>query len=452
MESTTPTPTTDYQQELHNTQKECINQSSAPQTLASLASKSTTEPSTPPTQSTPVYCCCLPVSTGVWIISLVLTIPGIALVICFNVANFQGLIKFNSPAKIKIFYTVIYSLYALLGVIIGVTFRKLTVNQRLKSLIILYWVLIVTTIIEGIYFGIIIAEQKSKLIGFCDDGGGSTEDSSSIIPTTTTTNSTSSDSLDSVIRMTQAEIDRRYEICHGMRALIGVFYVLGPGGWIILHIAWILIVVLYSKVLRDQSSLDEEMAVVRLNSRSIPSMRVLILDNPKKSISSNHKDRSTQQRGLIDESQDPGNHRYSLPDRPMSRTELDQSRAENNPLRSIDSDDISSIDQHRYLSDSDDDKDEDHLDQGRSKSRSSSVFLDESMSSRADIPLDGKGWWIRQIEGKRRGEICPCALPSKRSHEIEPCWCGKERSIRYSQTLSMKTSTDLGSSAKHLSI
>ncbi|KAG0021571.1 hypothetical protein BGZ80_002146 [Entomortierella chlamydospora] len=240
-----------------------------------------------------------------------------------------------------------------------------------------------------------------------------------------------------------------------MHTLLGAFYIVGPGAWIILHIGWILVVVLYSKALRMQNPVDEEMAVVRLHSQSTPNTRGSLLESPRKSNGVDLNDKSMQNIGIMSGSRlhqqqhlshkpgDPGlkfssSSHIAISRTPKSPKDIDQGQSKSNSLQYIDADDIQS-DHQNDLSDNDGEA----VESGLGPEQAQSIgALDETKSSTADIPLDGKGWWIRQIEGRRRGEICPCTLNWKGSNETESCWCGKERQVRYSQVHSARASTD----------
>ncbi|KAF9105588.1 hypothetical protein BGX27_009562 [Mortierella sp. AM989] len=304
------------------------------------------------------------------------SIPGITLVICFNVASLQKVLRFNSSAKVNIFFSVVYSLYALFGIIAGIALRYLAINQRLRSLIILYWILIASTVIEGTYFGIVMSEKKSKLVSYCKDDTAS-RPGATVVPATP-----SNSTIDSLLPAMA---------CHKAHTLIGVFYILGPCGWIALHIGWILVVVLYSKALRKQNPVDEEMAVRKLDSRSM-SHRVSLMGGQRKSDGTNQNDFDLRL---------PSSSFRAVLRTIKPRAEIGQDQLKNNPLQNIDNDNIQNVDQDQDLSDSEFEEAGNNLGHGHRKLRSFDV-LDESMPPKTDIPVDGKGWWIRQIEGKRR--------------------------------------------------
>ncbi|KAF9399293.1 hypothetical protein BGX21_006498 [Mortierella sp. AD011] len=318
----------------------------------------------------------------------------------------------------------------------------MTVSQRLRSLIILYWVLIVSTTLEGVYFGIMVSNQKSKLV-YCDYTG-------------TVTGATTAPAAAKYSDSGSGSVPQSEVICHKMHTLLGAFYIVGPGAWVILHIGWILVVVLYSKALRMQNPVDEEMAVVRLHSQSTPNTRGPFLESPRKSNGVDLNDKSMQNIDIMSGNclQQQQQHLFHKPGYPglklsssshvaISRTlkspkDIDQGQSKSNSLQYIDADDIQS-DHQNDLSDNDGEEVESSL--GPEQAQSIGA-LDETKSSTTDVPLDGKGWWIRQIEGKRRGEMCPCTLNWKGSNEAESCWCGKERRVRYSEVHSARASTD----------
>ncbi|KAF9998360.1 hypothetical protein BGZ65_006132, partial [Modicella reniformis] len=225
----------------------------APQSYSPLQFRSTSERSSS-AKSLVRYCCCCPVASGIWIIPLFLIIPSVVLVLGFNIANIQRLIRFHAPVHVRIVYTAIYSVYALLGLGAGVGLRRLTIKRRLTALIMLYWILITATIVEGVYFGVVMSKQKNKLVSYCDDGGNPGSGGTTI-PASASTNST--------IIPVSGTGNPTTVICRKTHMLIGAFYILGPGGWIILHSAWILIIILYSKALRRQYPANNELLAVK---------------------------------------------------------------------------------------------------------------------------------------------------------------------------------------------
>ncbi|KAF9335628.1 hypothetical protein BG006_011053 [Podila minutissima] len=368
----------------------------------------------------------------------------------------QSSIRINSPAAVKIVYTIVYAFYACISLFIALYLARVPEFRRFKALIFLYWILITCTIVEGIYFGIMISKLKSKLVSYCDDrtapanrGGppGTETDSGNVIMPTTTKPIT----------------------CHRNQALfVSVFYVLGPGGWLILHISWILVVVLYSKALRRRypSAGDEDTTKVlpyhnsHLSQYQDPASKQGFV-RPSSPMSgawntihrtfSSHsqlnsgKDNRATEMGVI-----PGVHPYqthpsqeatyqqggdkvtlqrpsasartsSVLRSPFKRGSTDAlAQGQTSDLQHIDSDDESES--------SDDEGDEEGLARGRHQSRTDGSTSTVSTGVAGEIPADGKGWWLRQMEGKKRGEFCPCMNTSElRVTKNEACWCGKER-------------------------
>ncbi|KAH7045080.1 hypothetical protein BKA57DRAFT_538038 [Linnemannia elongata] len=463
-----------------------------------------------------VYCCCCPVASGVWILALCLVVPSVALVLGLNIANLQGVIKFNTPVQAKVFYSVIYSLYALIGLAIGLGLNRLAnVNRRLRVLIVLYWILIATTIVEGIYFGVMIAKNKAKFITNCVDGplvaGGSGSGPTTFSPVVvgTGTNGT-------VTAVAGGDggggKSGRGVNCHKTEAMIGAVYIAGPGGWIILHIAWILMVVLYAKALRRKYAADEEHGSVTMAPlaaaaaggggyghdlnrpfsksglhRSLTKQQQQYqLEDPNKkgtgniepasgfhshqnhpfqldnnsrcsssgglgamfrnmrpwSSSSNNSstvlEPSSNNNGSVDKNKamhviDEDDAHTEEGERGRSRTPRRQGRNSNTSITiTITNNHDTTPGSHHDSDDSSDDDDDNEVNNSNNRlTRLGTSSTDNSLSSRTDIPADGKGWWIRQIEGKRRGEICPCTLDPREydPRELGPCWCGKERRI-----------------------
>ncbi|KAF9102791.1 hypothetical protein BGX29_004188 [Mortierella sp. GBA35] len=455
-----------------------------------------------------VYCCCCPVASGVWILSLCLIIPSVALVLSLNLANLGGIIRINTPVQAKVFYSVIYSLYALIGLAIGLVLTKVAAaNQRLRVLIVLYWILIVTTVVEGIYFGVMIAKNKKKFITNCIDG-----------PLLTTTPTGTPSTLSPVAILTSNTTvpgdtgtrSGRPVNCHKTGAMIGAVYIAGPGGWIILHIAWILMVVLYAKALRRHYAADEELGTVKMAPLAAGHGHGHDLDRP---FSKSGLHRSSTKQQLEDNNKkasrdiEPAsgfhshqNHPFQLDNnsrrsssgglaamfknmRPWSSSsnsltiqDSNKNSSVNKMMHVIDEDDSAPEERGRSRTrhqgrnsnninksnnksdgndhDSSDDDDEDNNNSnkyGNQLTRLGTSSTDGSLSSRVDIPADGKGWWIRQIEGKRRGEICPCTLDPRDSRDFGPCWCGKERRISSGQT-SAAAVNQIGESSSSTSI
>ncbi|KAF9136830.1 hypothetical protein BGX30_010829 [Mortierella sp. GBA39] len=446
-----------------------------------------------------VYCCCCPVASGVWILALCLVIPSVALVLGLNITNLGGVIKLNTPVQAKVFYSVIYSLYALIGLAIGLGLNRFAnANRRLQVLIVLYWILIATTIVEGIYFGVIIAKNKAKFTTNCVDApvaAGGSDSPGTLSPV--------------VAGGERGGKSGRGMDCHMTGVMVGVIYTAGPGGWIILHIAWILMVVLYAKALRRHYAADEERGSVKMAPlaaaaaaagghghdldrpfsksglhRSLAKQQQYQLEDPNKNgtgniepasgfhshqthpfqldnsshrsssgglgamfrnmrpwSSSSSNNSSTFQEfpssnnigvgknkamHVIDE----GDAHTEEGERGRSRTPYRQGRNSNNSI-TITNNHGTTPDSHNDSDDSSDDEDSEVNNSDNRLARLGTSSTDNSLSSKTDIPADGKGWWIRQIEGKRRGEICPCTLDPREfdARELGPCWCGKERRI-----------------------
>lgn len=429
-----------------------------------------------------------------------------------NIANLQGVIKFNTPIQAKVFYSVIYSLYALIGLAIGLGLNRLAnANRRLRILIVLYWILIATTIVEGIYFGVMIAKNKAKFITNCVDGplvagGSGTPATLSPVVVGAGTNGT--------VSIAGGDggggKSGRGVNCHKTGAMIGAIYIAGPGGWIILHIAWILMVVLYAKALRRHYAADEEHGSVKMAPlaaaaggghgrdldrpfsksglhQSLTKQQQYQLEDPNKKGTGNiepasgfhshqthpfqldNSSRRSSSGGLgamfrnmrpwssssnntstVQES--PSNNNSSVDrnkamhvidendahteegERGRSRTPHRQGRNSNTSTSitiNITNNHDTTPGSHQDSDDSSDDDDNEVNNSNNRLTRLGTSSTDNSLSSRTDIPADGKGWWIRQIEGKRRGEICPCMLDPREydARELGPCWCGKERRI-----------------------
>ncbi|GJJ76887.1 hypothetical protein EMPS_09246 [Entomortierella parvispora] len=418
--------------------------------------------STSPSKKYAQFCCCCPVVSGVWILAFFLAIPSIALVLCFNIANLQAYIQFNAPAPVKVVFTVIYALYALLGLTVVMVLHKIAPHRRFKSLIALYWILIAMTFLEGIYVGIIISEQKSKFVSYCNNN---------LPPPPLTANN---GTISAVEVSKEAKKPPHPVICHNGQALVGVFYILGPGGWIMLHIGWILFVVLYSKALRKMypaENDDEERFAPRPQSRIIlafpPASDQQQQTRPRsvfplvgsKAFHGGPKDNHDKDKDLDLMFNTTRRFSSGLSHTGPFRQPNKGSPSHNpsihmHPMSSIDGNDalrganfssrheVEGSDADEDLSDEDDDADQDRLSDlsapQRHRREGGAHSPEGSMSSRTDIPADGKGWWIRQIEGKRRGEICPCTLGNS-----APCWCGKERRISHA----IGTSDSQGSSS-----
>ncbi|KAG0246072.1 hypothetical protein B0O80DRAFT_269472 [Mortierella sp. GBAus27b] len=361
-------------------------------------------------QRSPVrYCCCFPIASGIWLIPLFLIIPSIALVLSFNVANLQKLIQFRSPVSIKIVYTVIYSLYALLGIVAGLGLPRLSINRRLKVLILLYWFLITATIIEGVYFGIVMAKQKNKWIGYCDEGTISKPGSPTTVPANPIPTGSPGTKRPAILPNTPA--------CQKAQDLVGAFYIVGPGGWLVLHCGWILIVVLYSKALRSQYPADEEIVAFKAVTGPKTDQHL------RKRQDADPKDQTTH--GIQMGTYNYQEHPFQRPVSPSDSGRIGTMFRNMNPWASS-QDRLQSASRHTgeqdgkgVYQDEDGYDSADDLEVHPGRTNGSSHI---SMASKTDVPADGKGWWIRQIEGKRRGEICPCTRGAQ-----ESCWCGKQR-------------------------
>ncbi|KAK3811319.1 MAG: hypothetical protein J3Q66DRAFT_372972 [Benniella sp.] len=383
------------------------------------------KPASERTKSPVRYCCCCPVASGTWVIPFFLIIPSLALVLSFNVANVQKFVQFRSPSHVRIVYTIIYSLYLLLGIGTGVALRRLSINRRLQTLIWLYWILITATVVEGVYFGIMMSKQKNKLVSYCEDP-----------PTMPTVPGTNNNTISK--SHTAAP---NAAVCHRMHALIGVFYIVGPGGWLILHCGWILIVVLYSKALRRQHPVDDELVMVKGATGA----------TAKHAFGDFWRRRDAESKGKTIHEMELTTGTYTSQQHPFQRA---SPSGESNPrlgamFRNMKSNSLQHIgvsegkevgqDEDRYGSDPDD------MDATKKPGQSGGSIHD-SMASRTDVPADGKGWWIRQIEGKRRGEICPCTRGLQGPNAQESCWCGKERLACHTRSLRAESSSGAGPS------
>ncbi|KAG0373885.1 hypothetical protein BGX24_011121 [Mortierella sp. AD032] len=458
-----------------------------------------------------VFCCCCPVASGVWILSLCLVIPSVALVLGLNITNLQGVIKFNTPLHAKIFYSVVYSLYAAIGLAIGLGLNRIvSANRRLRILIMLYWILIATTVVEGIYFGVMIAKNKTKFITNCGVDGPLLATTGSP-PTSTMVSHVGSPGNGTVTAEGGPRAGRAVN-CHKTGAMIGAVYIAGPGGWIILHITWILMVVLYAKALRRHHAADEEHGAVNMASitghghgndlsrpysksgfsRSISKQQ---LENSKKGgtaaglsniepVSGFHSHQShpfqldnssrrSSSGGLgamfrnmrpwspssnSSTVQDTSNNTSTVSNKAMmhvidednvdTQEERGRTRTRRQQGRNSNTSITITINKANGDQDSDDSSNEDgDFNTNNRLTRLGTSSTDGSLSSRVDIPADGKGWWIRQIEGKRRGEICPCTLDPRDSRDFGPCWCGKERRVSSSQSQSSSSAIALAATA-----
>ncbi|KAI1318677.1 hypothetical protein EDD11_005970 [Mortierella claussenii] len=345
--------------------------------LYSIAGTLPVEPLSPPSTlaSAPKerYCFCLPVSSGIWVLSILLIIPSVALVLCFNVVNIRNIIQFNSPVQVKDFYTAIYTFYTLVGLGVGLlALRRIHLARRLQALIFLYWLLITVTIIEGVYFGIMMSKQKSKLVSYCEDG---------TIPSPTPSSSIAAGSHNSTTPTyevtTTAKDVHLAVVCRKTKALIGVFYILGPGGWIVLHSAWILIVVLYSKALRRQQPVDEEKAMAKTASDDRTKGDNLFKKSAVASLKPMPTVFSSPWKQLVIDRKDV--------------QDLDQGRSRTNA---------------RHDGDDSDEEDQEGMELqqiGPERAR----YAEGTDPTRPTMPTERKSWWMEQIEANRRHDISP---------------------------------------------
>ncbi|KAG0096289.1 hypothetical protein BGZ93_004755 [Podila epicladia] len=368
----------------------------------------------------------------------------------------QSSIRINSPAAVKIVYTIIYTFYACIGLFVALYLARVPEFRRFKALIYLYWILITCTIVEGIYFGIMLSKLKSKLVSYCDDRTAPANRGS--LP------GTGADSGKVIMPIAASPIT-----CHRNQALfVSVFYVLGPGGWLILHISWILVVVLYSKALRRRypSAGDEDttkvlpyhnshssqyqdpaskQGVVRPSSPMSGAWNTIHRTFSSQSQLNSGKDNRATEMGVIS-----GVHPYQThpfqeatyqqgKDMATLQRPLASARTSSvlrNPFKRGSSDasaqgqtnDLHHIDSDNESENSDDEEDEEVLARGRQQNRKDGSTSTVATGVASEIPADGKGWWLRQMEGKKRGEFCPCMNTSElRVPDNETCWCGKER-------------------------
>ncbi|KAF9991295.1 hypothetical protein BGZ75_000048 [Mortierella antarctica] len=379
-----------------------------------------------------------------------------------NFATFEGVFRINTPVQLKVVYSVIYSLYALLGVIAGVAFHRLVPNRRFKVLIVLYWILIILIITEGVYFGIMMSKLKSKFVSYCEEGsaypgtgGGSPATASPAMPT----------SVGSGNETGVKGHRGRPQTCNKPNAIVGAFYIVGPGGWVILHCAWIMIIALYSKALRREHPADEERGSLKAAGR------VYAYQPPPKTTPgffgrfsggqtrepSGSGEKAASDMELLSGAYQLQQHPFqnAMPSSPAPQVQQPSSgmgamfrsmksrSASNSPeLDRRQSGPSGENAQNTVHDTSDDDSDEEDLQPNHRIRAARGSGSEGSMSSRGDIPADGKGWWIRQIEGKRRGEICPCTLGSPLTAEEDgSCWCGKQRQAG-------QTRVSLGSSSQ----
>ncbi|KAG0033110.1 hypothetical protein BGZ81_009325 [Podila clonocystis] len=370
------------------------------------------------------YCCCFPLSSGIWVLSVFLLIPSLALVLCFNIADLQSSIRINSPTAVKIVYTIIYAFYACLGLFVALYLARVPEFRRFKALIFLYWILITCTIIEGIYFGIMLSKLKSKLVSYCDDHTAPANRGG--LPGTGT------DSGKVIIPSTVKPITCR----RNQGLFVSVFYVLGPGGWLILHISWILVVVLYSKALRRRypSAGDEDATKVLPYHNNHLSQYQDPASKQGQGQQGNRDGCDLQTHPFQEAAYQQGGDKATLQRPPAGARASSVLR---NPFKMNSTDasvqrrtsDLQHIDSNDESENSDDEEVEEVLARGRQPSRKhGSTSTVSTGAAGGEIPADGKGWWLRQIEGKKRGEFCPCMNASElRVAENEACWCGKER-------------------------
>ncbi|KAF9405241.1 hypothetical protein BGZ94_003675, partial [Podila epigama] len=402
-------------------------------------------------------------------------IPSIALVCCFNITPNRAKESFriNSPTAVRFVYTAIYSLYAILGLFVAFYLRRLPNRRRFKTLICIYWILITCTIVEGFYFGIMLSKLKSKLVSYCD----------------TRVLHNGSKNYTRIVEE-PASAGPNPSTCHRNQALfVVVFYVLGPGGWLLLHIGWILTVVLYSKALRkchpptkdtlnpsqskDHSGFTSRYHAYQLSNQgfidSDPMSTTRSLTDLGQAQGQQGKD--VVNMGVISTVSSQNNPHLPL-ENAISIGQQQQQKCDGetddilqkscagfqrainglrfNFKRTIPSDQFNSqtsLSNKLQLIDSDDNDDDrsstgNHtldLERGRSRTRTrgteSSITTSGTPATVVDIPADGRGWWLRQLEGRKRGEFCPCMSKAEYpSWSSEQCWCGKERSTGHSQS------------------
>ncbi|KAG0251107.1 hypothetical protein BG011_007832 [Mortierella polycephala] len=215
------------------------------------------------------------------------------------------------------------------------------------------------TIIEGIYFGIMVSKLKSKLVSYCSNDpipgpalplmNGRILGLYPAIETKGTTNITRD--------------------CGKSHTLVGALYILIPGGWIVLHSAWVLTVVLYSKALRRQMPADEELAMTATMSQPIKPWK----RHPRHGSNDNSMYKAEMWSAI-------NHHHYHQPTNEMESRNyhlIDKPRSAFEDYQDCNSD----------------------VDDSCERIRTGNAGpLDASRSIRHDIPEDGKGWWIRQIE------------------------------------------------------
>ncbi|KAF9157423.1 hypothetical protein DFQ26_008736 [Actinomortierella ambigua] len=389
------------------------------------------------------FCCCLPVSNGVWVLSLTLMVPCIAIIFCFWVADLRRVIRFNVPYQTRIVYTVIYSLYFLLGVAIGFIVQRRLPFERYRPLISIYWILISATILEGIYFGVLMSKQKAKLITFCDPTLPSIQP---LPPPNTGSNST-------VPLAGEKPITCRHE----QNSIIGALYIIGPAGWLVLHVGWILMTALLCKALRVlyASSPALYMASLPKHHRQHTNQRISNPEHvasrpfdptmgPTQHLHASHVIDPVREGELIHTPHYDDQH-LRRPS-PGFRHALEQSylsmKSKLSKRRSVDppNSQFEATEAAYEPSSDDEDDDEDpgtyhgvHVMGGSGVSHQGSQSSNGSLPNAGKLPavLDGKGWWIRQLEAKRRGEFCPCTDEDGRHlpEPIEGCWCGRPRVV-----------------------
>ncbi|KAG0224059.1 hypothetical protein BGW42_005387 [Actinomortierella wolfii] len=374
-----------------------------------------------------------PIVGGVWVLSMTLMVPCIAIILCFWVADLRRVVRFNVPRQTRIVYTVIYALYFLLGVAIGFIVQRRRPFERHRPLIVIYWILISATILEGIYFGVLMGKLKGKLISFCDPNNSSTQphhgpgNNSTMIP-----------------------VDRPISCRHGESGIIGVLYTIGPAGWLVLHVGWILMTALLCKALRkryadDTFTTSPPKCFNRFSSYHPKSSQPPVTPGfgnagqLEEGLAMHHVDtkytqsESGSERGFVNRP----NHYYKEED--LRRPSLGFLHASGQFYNSVKSklSKRGSFNSHKaseapedHSSDEEEEDDDEDVTNGDSDPRH---YGSESSPSRnGKQPANstvGKGWWLRQLEGKRRGEFCPCTDEDGRHlpEPIEGCWCGRPR-------------------------
>ncbi|KAF9974056.1 hypothetical protein BGZ73_002676 [Actinomortierella ambigua] len=346
-------------------------------------------------------------------------VPCIAIILCFWVADLRRVIRFNVPHQTRIVYTVIYALYFLLGVAIGFIVQRLLPFKRHRPLIAIYWVLISATVLEGIYFGVLMSKQKGKLITFCDP------------------------SLPSIQPTPPRE--RPITCRHQHNSVIGALYIIGPAGWLVLHVGWILMAALLCKALRllyvDSPGLDNLSKYCRQRSSHLPAslepVAVHLHDpvtepatQPIHDVRTDYPTRDEEEFVRATHYDDQHLRRPSLGFRHASEQFYLSVKSKLSMHRSSDpSHSPPKVDEVTHEPSSDDEEEEVEQDATGGSSFSHRGSQSSVSAGKQPASMNGKGWWIRQLEAKRRGEFCPCTDEDGRHlpEPIEGCWCGRPR-------------------------